>query len=63
MLKSRQFADQFFPIQPLVEVALADALPFDCTLDQIRDPRQTRGAKVISQLSQDSACCDTDNCC
>jgi arsenite methyltransferase len=54
---------QFFEfIEPLHDIPLAEAAPFDCRRTAVRDPRETKGVgyKTTTAASQ---CCDGGGCC
>ncbi|MGI9518771.1 MAG: methyltransferase domain-containing protein, partial [Pirellulaceae bacterium] len=61
-LQAEPYQGQFIAIQPVSEVPLENATEFDCATDQIRDPRETRGASP-EVSSGNGACCNGDNCC
>lgn len=56
------YRDQFYFIEPMTEVPLEVAKPYDCRGSAIRHPRQTKGSnyQVTSEAAQ---CCGPDGCC
>jgi arsenite methyltransferase len=57
------YAGQFILIPPREEIAIDNAGPFDCSRDQKRHPRETKGMEYhVTKIS--SAVCGPDsNCC
>ena len=55
------YAGQLIPIQPLEEIPLADAKPFDCSRTVKRHPRETKG-QDYDATTEASECCGTDCC-
>lgn len=50
------------PIEPYEAVPLESALPFSCTGDTIRDPKQTKGLNY-HVTTESSDCCGPQSCC
>ena len=44
------YADQITPIPPATEIPLEEAGAFDCTVDSVRDPKQTKAAPVTLDI-------------
>ncbi len=59
-LMAAPFQGQFIAVEPADKISDADAKPFDCTTDQLRDPKVTKGATLSLPIA---GCCDEDNCC
>ena len=58
------YAGQFIPILPYEEIALEDALPFDCRINSRRHPKESKGQDYnVTQLADGAASCSTDSCC
>lgn len=56
------YHSDMIPIAPYEEVPLDSALPFPCTGDTIRDPKQTKGLNY--HITTDSSdCCSPQSCC
>ncbi len=62
LYKKAPYADAFEFIDPLTEITLADALPFDCTRTSLRHPRETKGLEYRATTAE-SECCDGGGCC
>ncbi len=58
------YAGQFAAIDPLVEVPLDDARPFNCKRNAIRPPAVTKGEDYHDNISANSDdCCPSGECC
>ncbi|HEY9616345.1 MAG TPA: methyltransferase domain-containing protein [Microcoleaceae cyanobacterium] len=58
------YHQDMIPIPPQVEIPLDAAAAFDCSRDQVRHPRETKGQNYRATITQaDSACCSTESCC
>jgi hypothetical protein len=58
------YAGQLAPVEPLAEVPLHDAAPFDCRRSVKRHPRETKGMEYRATTEVDpGACCGPDGCC
>ena len=54
---------QFFElVEPLVDVPLADAKPFDCSRTSILHPKESKG-QDYALTTEASCCCDGGDCC
>lgn len=66
-IKSSTYADSFIYLDPVNEVPLDQATPFDCATNRPRDPRETKGqdysATISEDRSQDDSCCSGSSCC
>lgn len=62
LYRKAPYSGSFEFIEPLTEIPLDDAKPFDCTRTSLRDPRETKGLeyRVTTDASQ---CCDGGSCC
>lgn len=61
---SGAYHQDMIPILPQVEIPLEAASPFDCSRDQMRHPRETKGEDYRATLtSEGSACCSPESCC
>jgi arsenite methyltransferase len=58
------YADYFEFIEPLQEVPVEEAKPFDCSRTSLRHPRETKGLDYDA-TTKASECCDggTGSCC
>ncbi len=58
------YAGQFAPVEPLQEIPLAEAKPFDCSRSSVRHPQETKGLDYRATVMSDgSACCDPNSGC
>jgi arsenite methyltransferase len=59
------YAGQFVGIEPMSEVPMDKATPYDCHLNAIRDPKITKGQNYRDNIPVDDAgdCCPTSDCC
>ena len=66
-LMSEPYRGQFFAIEPKQTIEVSEAVEFDCTTDQLRPPKITKGGMVNLQIANsndnDSGCCGGDSCC
>ena len=65
---SEPYQGQFIAVEPKRPVPLEAASDFDCTVDQLRNPKVTKGGMVKLQVSPKSSvnegdCCNGDTCC
>lgn len=55
---------EFFEfVDPLVDVSLSDAKPFDCSRTSLRHPKETKGQDYNATTEANSKCCDGGSCC
>jgi arsenite methyltransferase len=55
---------EFFEfVDPLVDVPLANAKPFDCSRTAQRHPKETKGQDYNVTTDANSKCCDGGSCC
>lgn len=62
LYKKAPFANFFSFIDPLVDIPLPEAKPFDCTRTAIRQPKETKG-QDYNATTEASNCCDAGDCC
>ncbi|PQJ27553.1 methyltransferase domain-containing protein [Rubritalea profundi] len=62
LYKRPPYCDSFTLVDPIEEVPLADAEPFDCSRTAERHPRETKG-QDYKLTTASSDCCDGDSCC
>jgi arsenite methyltransferase len=62
LYKKAPYGDCFEFIDPIVNIPLEQAKPFDCSRTSLRHPKETKGLdyKATTQASQ---CCDGGSCC
>ena len=65
LYRREPYAGQFACVEPLVDVPLDDAKPFDCRRNATRSPRETKGEDYLATTEADpTACaCGPDGCC
>jgi len=55
---------EFFEfVDPLVDVPLAEAKPFDCSRTDLRHPKETKGQDYGVTTEANNKCCDGGGCC
>jgi ubiquinone/menaquinone biosynthesis C-methylase UbiE len=55
---------EFFEfVDPIVDVPLAEAKPFDCSRTSLRHPKETKGQDYNATTEANSKCCDGGSCC
>ena len=59
----RPYEDLFEFVQPLEEIPLAEAEPFDCSRTTMRHPRETKGTDYHLTTEREVPCCGPDGCC
>jgi SAM-dependent methyltransferase len=57
------YEGQFDFVDPLEEIALEDAEPFDCSRTTTRDPRETKGVDYDATIDGAETCCSPDEGC
>jgi arsenite methyltransferase len=62
LYRKAPYAAFFEFIEPLTDIPLAEAKPFDCTRTAIRHARETKGQEY-KITTEASACCDGGGCC
>ncbi|MBI1312020.1 methyltransferase domain-containing protein [bacterium] len=63
LLQKEPYAGMFEAIEPLNEIPLDAATPFDCSRSKHRDPRETKGADYDSTTPAGDSCCGPDGKC
>ncbi|HEY2801875.1 MAG TPA: methyltransferase domain-containing protein [Chthoniobacterales bacterium] len=62
LYRKAPYRDFFEFIEPLTDIPLAEAQPFDCTRTSQRHPKETKGQDYKATTAA-SSCCDAGNCC
>jgi hypothetical protein len=64
ILTAEPYCNQVIAIEPLQDIPLADATPFDCSRMHTRHARETKGLDY-DVTTQAEACCpaDGETCC
>lgn len=57
------YAEHFDFVEPMVEVPLDEAEPFDCTRTTERHPRESKGMDYHVTTDPQGACCEPGDCC
>jgi SAM-dependent methyltransferase len=63
LLRREPYAECFDFIDPLEEIPLEQAEPFDCSRTAPRHPRETKGMEYEVTTEAASSCCGPDGCC
>jgi arsenite methyltransferase len=61
LYKKRPYRDFFHFIDPIVDVPLSEAKPFDCSRTSLRHPKETKGHDY-QVTERNDKCCDGGNC-
>jgi arsenite methyltransferase len=61
--KKAPYREFFEFVDPIVDVPLAEAKPFDCSRMTLRHPRETKGYDYDVTIEANNRCCDGGNCC
>jgi arsenite methyltransferase len=60
---SEPYASAIIPVPPIEPVAPQNARPFDCSRDNIRHPRETKGMEYRATSAASAACCGPEGGC
>ena len=63
LYKKAPYRDSFDFVDPIVDVPLAEAKPFDCSRTSLRHPKETKGEDRNATTEANSTCCDGGSCC
>jgi SAM-dependent methyltransferase len=63
LYKKAPYREFFEFVDPLVDVPLADAKPFDCSRTALRHPKETKGQDYDVTTEAKSTCRDGGSCC
>jgi arsenite methyltransferase len=63
LYKKAPYREFFEFVDPLVEVPLAEARPFDCSRTSLRHPKETKGQDYSATTEANGKCCDGGACC
>jgi ubiquinone/menaquinone biosynthesis C-methylase UbiE len=63
LYKKAPYSDCFEFLDPLNDIPLAEAQPFDCTRTSRRHPKETKGLDYNATTAANSQCCDGGSCC
>ncbi len=62
LYKKAPYREFFEFVDPLVDVPLAEAKPFDCSRTALRHPTETKGQDYNATTEANSKCCDGGGC-
>jgi arsenite methyltransferase len=63
LYKNVPYVEFFEFVDPIVEVPLTEAEPFDCSRTSLRHPKETKGQDYNATTKANSKCCDGGSCC
>jgi len=63
LYKKAPYREFFEFVDPIVDVPLAEAKPFDCSRTALRHPKETKGQDYDATTQANNRCCDGGNCC
>ena len=63
LYKKAPYSKCFEFVEPIVDVLLAEAKPFDCSRTSLRHPKETKGQDYDVTTKANNTCCDGGNCC
>ena len=63
LYKKAPYSKCFEFVEPIVDVLLAEAKPFDCSRTSLRHPKETKDQAYDVTTKANNTCCDGGNCC
>src|SRR5438105_13807225 len=63
LYKKSPYREFFEFVDPIVDVPLHEARPFDCSRTSLRHPKETKGQDYNATTEASSKCCDGGTCC
>lgn len=63
LYRQEPYRQLFEFVEPLEEIPLAEAAPFDCSRTGTRHPHETKGSDYDATIEQEASCCGPDGCC
>src|SRR4029077_17433332 len=63
LYKKAPYQEFFEFVDPIVDVPLAEAKPFDCSRTSLRHPKDTKGQDYDVTTEANNKCCDGGSCC
>jgi arsenite methyltransferase len=63
LYKKTPYREFFEFVDPIVDVPLAEAKPFDCSRTSLRHPKETKGHDYNATTEANNKCCDGGSCC
>ncbi len=62
LYKKAPYREFFEFVDPIVDVPLTEAKPFDCARTSLRNPKETKGQDYDATTEAKNKCCDGGNC-
>jgi arsenite methyltransferase len=63
LYKKAPYQEFFDFVDPIVEIPLSEAKPFDCSRTTVRHPKETKGQDYNATTEAKGRCCDGGSCC
>lgn len=63
LYRQEPYRDSFEFVEPLEEIALEEAQPFDCSRTPLRQPKETKGRDYDLTSAAAESCCGPEGCC
>jgi len=63
LYKKAPYREFFEFVDPIVDLPLAEAKPFDCSRTSLRHPKETKGQDYDVTTEAKNTCCDGGSCC
>jgi arsenite methyltransferase len=63
LYKKAPYRESFEFVDPIIDVPLEQAKPFDCSRTALRNPKETKGHDYNTTTDANSKCCDGGECC
>ena len=63
LYKKAPYQEFFEFVDPIVDLPLAEAKPFNCSRTTLRHPKETKGQDYDATTEVNSKCCDGGSCC
>jgi arsenite methyltransferase len=63
LYKKVPYREFFEFVDPIADVPLSEAKPFDCSRTALRHPKETKGQDYNATTPSNSKCCDGGTCC
>jgi SAM-dependent methyltransferase len=63
LYKKSPYREFFEFVDPIADIPLAEAKPFDCSRTSLRHPKETKGQDYNATTEANSKCCDGGSCC
>ncbi len=63
LYKKAPYREAFEFVDPIVDLPLSEAKPFDCSRASLRHPKETKGRDYNATTEANKKCCDGGSCC